>query len=269
MRYHGMSFALTLLSASALVAVAGCADIPKVEDEEVATVTVDVVGGNADVSPGREFSVPVGSDTLLSVYVSQEPNTRIAGVWVDGGRLCCAEEDIVRDTRVTLFDVRGNVTVTVELAKIDTVAPIVEVISPAAPEAGEPVVSIPVCLFGALEYKINKTMTSGYIKWGLADNNLATEDRDSLQVVRIPNDITKYTHNIGGWSYASPDGYLSEGTQKFDFTVSPVAGKRVSASQIAAPIAYTFEIQFTDSLGNKSNRVSRTVLATVSNKDCP
>jgi hypothetical protein len=259
-----------LFSALTLVAIAGCAEIPPVDgggEEDVAAVTVEVVGGNADIFPGHEFSVPVGGDTLLFVDVSRESNARIAGIWVDGGRLCCAEDGVVRDTGIALFGVVGGVVVIVELAKIDTVPPVVEIVSPAPAASGEFATSIPVCSFGALEYRLNKTMASGYIKWWNAgDSN--QEDRDSLRFVRIPGDITKYTHDIGGWSYAFPDGYLSEGLQKFDLSVSPVAGKRISVDQIAALSAYAFEIQFTDSLGNRSGTVSRTVWVTEAANGC-
>jgi len=162
----------------------------------------------------------------------------------------------VRYAWVSLVGVRGGVSVTVELAKIDTVTPIVELVSPV--QTGDVVTSVPVCSFGELEYRINKTMAGGYVKWWKVIADDGWEDRDSLQVVRIPGDVTKYSHDTGGWVYASPDDYLNEGLQKFSLTVSPVAGKRVSRSQIAYA-AYTFEIQFADSLGNKSEKVQRTV----------
>jgi hypothetical protein len=264
------SFALTLLSASAFITVAGCADIPKAEDDETSIVTVEVIGGTADIFPGQEFSVPVGGDTLLFVGANREPNTRIVGIWVDGGKHCCAEESVVRDTGIVLFGVGGGIAVIIELAKIDTVPPVVEIVSPAIPAPGEPLVNISVCSFGAIEYRLNKTMAFGYIRWKPAESDSETADLDSLRVIRIPGDITKYKHdNGGGWSYASPDGYLSEGLQTFDLKISPVIGKRVSLNQIAAPAAYTFVIQFTDSLGNKSDTVSRMVWATTLNKGCP
>jgi len=260
---------LTLLSAFAVTAaIIGCADIPPTPaGEEASTVTVDVTGGIADIFPGREFSVPVGGDTLLFINVRREPNTRIVGIWVDGGRMCCAEESVVRDTGIALFGVSGGVAVVVELAKIDTVPPVVEIVSPSPAVSGEFAASVPVCSFGILEYRLNKAMANGYIKWrNVGETNL--DDRDSLQVVKIPADITKYSHEVGDWSYAAPDGYLSEGLQKFDLTVSPVAGKRIARGQIAAPAAYSFEARFADSLGNKSETVSRVVWVTAVEKGC-
>ncbi|MDR2591286.1 MAG: hypothetical protein LBC59_00570 [Chitinispirillales bacterium] len=258
-----------LFALSAVVAVVGgCAEIPSVDKENLAAVAVDVIGGSADIFPGPEFSVPVGGDTLLFVDVSREQNTRIAGIWVDGGRQCCAEEEVVRSTWVSLVGVGGGVTVTVELAQIDTVLPILEIVSPMPTPPGEAATGISICSFGAFEYRLNKTMAKGYIKWWKNVNADDWEDRDSLQVVKIPGDITRYSHDIGAWSYSSPDGYLSEGLQKFDLAVSPIAGKRISRSQITANAVYTFEIQFTDSLGNESERVLRTVWANNVNGGC-
>jgi len=272
----GAPLALKLLSASAtaVIVLAGCAEIPPDDNNggdggEVAAVTVEVTGGVADIFPGQEFSVPVGADTLIFINVAQEPNTRIAGIWVDGGRMCCDEDGVVRDTGIALIGVGGGVAVIVELAKIDTVPPVVEIVSPAPTASGGAAASISVCSFGLLEYKLNKTMASGYIKWRSA-GSADSEDKDSLRVIKIPGDITRYTHDIGGWSYSYPDAYLSEGSQKFDLAVSPVAGKRISRDQIAALSAYAFEIQFTDSLGNKSGTASRTVWATEAPKGgCP
>jgi len=254
-----LAFAVVVV---ATVVIVGCAEIPSGGGKgDVAEITVEVVGGSADIFPGPAFSVPVGGDTLLFIDASREPNTRIAEIWVDGGRQCCAEESIVRDTWVSLVGVSGGVVVKVELVRIDTVPPVAEIISPAPAPPGEVATGISVCSFGALEYRLNKTMAKGYIKWRKSINADGWEDRDSLQIVRIPEDITRYSHDIGEWSYSSPNGYLSEGLQKFDLAVSPVAGKRVSRSQIAANAAYVFEIKFTDSLGNESERVSRTVWA--------
>jgi hypothetical protein len=258
--------ALTLLSALAVAAAfIGCAEIPPTPaDDDISTVTVEVTGGIADIFPGQEFSVPVGGDTLLFINVRREPNTRIAGIWVDGGRMCCAEESVVRDTGIALFGVNGGVAVVVELTRIDTVPPIVEIVSPLPAAPGEFAASVPVCSFGTLEYRLNKAMANGYIKWrNVGETDF--DDRDSLQTVRIPADITKYGHEIGDWSYAAPD----EGLQKFDLTVSPVAGKRVAHGQIAAPAAYSFEVRFADSLGNKSEAVSRVVWVTAVDKGCP
>jgi hypothetical protein len=263
---------LFLASTAAVLTVAGCAEIPPDVNGgngggELSTVTVEVTGGAADIFPGREFSVPVGGDTLLFVDVSHEANTRIAGIWVDGGRQCCAEDGVVRDTGIALIGVRGGLVVVVELAKIDTVPPTVEIVSP-APAPGEIAAGVSVCSFGTLEYKLNKTMAKGYIKWWNAGES-GLDDRDSLQVIRIPADITRYAHDIEGWSYGSPDEYLSKGLHKFDLTVSPVPGKRLSSrDQIAAPAAYTFEVQFTDSLGNSSGTISRVVWATAVAKGC-
>jgi len=245
-----------LLALSAIAAaVVGCAEIPPVPEDDVAEVTVEVTGGSADIFPGLRFNVPVGGDTLLFVDVNREVNTRIDGIWVDGGKQCCAEESVVRNTWVSLVGVRGGVAVTVKLVPIDTVMPVLELVSPAP---GEFATSIPICSFGELEYRLNKSMANGYIKWWKVIADDGWEDRDSLQTVRIPGDITRYNHDIGDWSYASPNGYLSEGLQKFDLTVSPVAGKRISRGQIVNA-AYAIEIQFTDSLGNKSEKVLRTV----------
>jgi hypothetical protein len=262
-----LAFAVVAVAA---VVIAGCADIPSGGGkEEVAEITVEVAGGNADIFPGPKFSVPVGGDTLLFIDVSLEPNTRISEIWVDGGRQCCAEESVVRDTRVSLVGVAGGVVVKVELARIDTVPPVAEIVWPAPAPPGEVATGISVCSFGTLEYRLNKTMAKGYIKWRKSVNADGWEDRDSLQIVRIPEDITRYSHGIGEWSYSSPDGYLSEGLQKFDLAVSPVAGKRISRSQIAANAAYIFEIKFTDSLGNESDRVSRIVWANNAAGGCP
>ncbi len=285
MRYHGTlktkdarkgrvaSFALTLLSSSAVIAaivIGGCAEIPTVDKENVAAVTVDVVGGSADIYPGAEFGVPVGADTSLFIDAGRELNSRIAGIWVDGGRLCCAEEEVVLSTWVSLVGVgAGGVVVRVELAPIDTVPPVLEIVSPKPAPPGEVVTGVSMCLFGALEYRLNKTMAKGYIKWWKNPSADGWEDRDSLQVVKIPGDITRYSHEIGDLSYSSPDGYLSEGLQKFDLAVSPVAGKRITRSQITANAAYIFEIQFTDSLGNESEKVSRTVWASNAAGGCP
>jgi hypothetical protein len=256
---------------AAVAAIGGCAEIPSSADDkkDVAEITVEVVGGSADIFPGAKLSVPVGGDTLLFVDVSRSPNTRIAGIWVDGGRLCCAEESVVRDTWVSLVGVSGGVVVKVELVPIDTVMPIVEIVSPALTPPGEVATGISICSFGTLEYRLNKAMAKGYVKWRKSVNTDGWEDRDSMQVVRIPDDITRYSHEIGVWSYSSPNGYLSEGLQKFDLAVSPVAGKRISRSQIAANAAYIFEIQFTDSLGNESERLSRTVWANNAAGGCP
>jgi hypothetical protein len=257
------------LAAAAAAAIIGCAEIPPVGKDDVAEVSVEVIGGSADIFPGPEFSVPAGGDTLLFVDVGRESNTRIAGIWVDGGRLCCAEEEVVRNTWVPLVGVRGRVAVKVELAKIDTVMPVVEIVSPALTPSGEAATGISICSFGMFEYRINKTMAKGYIKWRKVIIDDGWEDRDSLQVVRIPGDITRNGHDIGDWSYSSPDGYLSEGLQKFDLAVSPIAGKRVSRSQITANAAYIFEIRFTDSLGNESDMASRTVWANNATGGCP
>jgi len=246
----------TAAVAAVAAAVVGCAEIPSVSDGDVSEVTVEVTGGNADIFPGLKFSVPVGGDTLLFVDVNREPNTRIAEIWVDGGRQCCAEESVVRYAWVSFAGVRGGVAVKVELAKIDTVMPAVELVSPALTDGV--VTSVPICSFGELEYRLNKTMSGGYVKWWKVTADDGWEDRDSLQVVRIPGDVTKYTHDTGGWLYMSPEDYLNEGLQKFNLTVSPVAGKRVSVGKIAYS-AYAFELQFTDSLGNKSEKVQRTV----------
>jgi hypothetical protein len=240
------------------VVVAGCASIPDGGIDEVATVTVEVRGGNAALSPGAEFSVPVGGDAQLYVDAGMERNTRIAGIWVDGGRVCCAADTVVRETWVELTGVKGGIVTIVELARIDTVLPVVELISPEQ-SYGEPVwTSVSICSFGELEYKLNKTMAFGYIRWADTSPN-AKEDRDSLCVVRIPADITKFDHEIGAWSYVSPAGYLSEGRQKFDLAVSPVFGKRIVREQIPVNKPYDIEIQFTDSLGNASDKVSRQV----------
>ncbi len=261
---------LARFSAFAVVAViAGCAEIPADTEYDVATVTVEVIGGRADIFPGAEFSVPVGNDTLLYVDVKREPNTRIAGIWVDGGKQCCAEDGVVRDTWVSLIGVKGGVTVTVELAEIDTVTPVVEMVYPEAAPPEQIVASVPYCSFGVIEYRLNKAMANGYIKWWKIASADDWEDRDSLQTVWIPRDITKYTHNTGNGSYASPDGYLSEGLQRFDLKISPVAGKRVPLNQVAANAAYAFEIQFVDSLGNKSEKTSRTVWASNAAGGCP
>jgi len=247
-------FALSALA----VAVVGCAEIPSVPEDDVAEVAVEVIGGSADIFPGSKFSVPVGGDTLLFVDVRGELNTRIAGIWVDGGRQCCAEESVVRNTWVSLVGVRGGVAVKVELLPIDTVMPVLELVWPEPAAPGEFATGVPICSFGVLEYRLNKTMVNGYIKWWKAIADDGWEDRDSLQVVNIPGDITKYDHDTGGWLYTSPSGYLSEGLQRFKWTVSPVAGKRVSIDKIVHA-TYSFEMQFTDSLGNKSEKVSRTV----------
>jgi len=256
-------FALSAVAA----AVVGCAEIPSVSDDDLSEVAVEVIGGSADVFPGSRFSVPVGGDTLLFVDVSRKLNTRIAGIWVDGGKQCCAEESVVRNTWVSLVGVKGGVTVKVELVPIDTVAPVLELVSPGEAAPGEFATGVSICYFGELEYRLNKTMVEGYIKWWKVIADDGWEDRDSLQVVRIPGDITKYDHDTWGLSYASPDGYLSEGLQRFKLTVSPIAGKRISRNLIVNA-AYTFEIQFSDSLGNKSEKISRTVWVSGASGDC-
>jgi len=233
---------------------------------EYVPVTVDVVGGGAEVFPARSFDIPIDGAVTVSVNVRGEANTRIAAIWVGGEGVCCFGDGVVRDTAVAVVGVGGGVAVVVELAKIDCVWPTAEFVSPALAAPGDPAASIPVCSLGTLEYRLNKSMAFGYIKWRNMSND--AWNNDSLQTVRIPDDITEESHTIGSWSYAYPNGYLNEGLQLFDLAVSPVAGKRVPRSRFAAPAAYSFEIRFTDSLGNESGKTYRAVWATGAAKGC-
>lgn len=265
--------AFSPLFAAALAVVGfyiGCAEIPtdKRPDpvDEYVPVSVDVVGGDAAVYPSRSFEIPVDDAVMISVDVRGEVNTRIAAISVGGTEVCCRGDEVVRDTSVIVVGAAGGVAVVVELAKIDGVMPKAEIVSPALTTPGEPVASISVCSMGELEYRLNKRMASGYIKW--RNMSVGAENNDSLQTVRIPEDITAESHNIGDWSYADPDGYLGDGPQRFDLAVSPVDGKRVTREQFTVPATYSFEIQFTDSLGNRSEKAYRAVWVTSAAKGC-
>jgi hypothetical protein len=248
-----------------------CAEIPadRMPDpvDEYAPVTVEIEGdGNAEVYPSRAFDVLVGGGATVSINAGLETNTRIAWIRVGGEEVCCGGDTVVREAAVAVPGVSGGIAVAVGLAKIDAVWPVAEIVSPAATDAFA--ATVPLCLFGAIEYTLNKSMAGGYIKWRSEDADGATNN-DSLQTVRIPEDITGDSHDIGAWSYASPDGYLSEGLQKFDLAVSPVAGKRVTRGEIGVPRAYSFVIQFTDSLGNESAKALRRVWVISSGPGCP
>lgn len=261
------------LSAAALAVLClsfGCAEIPEDRkpdpEDEYVPVTVEVVGGAAEVYPARSFEIPLGGAVTVSIDVSGEANTRIAAIWVGAEGVCCFGEGVVRDAAVAVPGVGGGVAVVVELAKIDGVRPEAEIVSPALSAPGEPAASVSVCSLGAIEYRLNKRMSSGYIKW--KSMSPGAENNDSLQTVRVPEDITEESHNIGNWSYASPDGYLNEGLQRFDLAVSPAEGKRVPRGRFAAPAAYSIEIQFTDSLGNESEKALRLIWATSAVNGC-
>jgi hypothetical protein len=267
-----MRYATALIAPSLLyLLLSACAEIPadRMPDpsDGYALVTVEIEGGgNAEVYPSRAFDVPVGGGATVSIDTRFEANTRIAWIRVGGEEACCGGDTVARHAAVEVPVISGGVSITVGLAKIDTVMPVAEIVSPAATDAFA--TTIPLCLFGAIEYKLNKSMAGGYIRWRSEEANGA-QNGDSLRTVRIPEDIAEDGLDIGAWSYASPDGYLSEGLQKFDLAVSPVAEKRVPPGEIGVPGAYLFEIQFADSLGNESAKASRRVWVVSSGPGCP
>jgi hypothetical protein len=226
------------------------------------TVAVSVLAEEAGlpdgvlIFPGREIIVPCGDSARIAVDAGGLANARIAAISADGEGLFSFDGGVVTDIAVTLRSVSANTEVLVELAKIDALLPAAEILWPALAAPDGSFARLPRCVAGTLGYRLNKRMASGVIKWREVTDPYYV-DADSLRTVKIPDDLADSAHLVGDLAYASPLGYLDAGVQKFDFAVSPKAGKRVGEGVFCENCVYAFEVQFTDSLGNRSAPASR------------
>jgi hypothetical protein len=226
------------------------------------SVSVSVVGGAAEILPQREFTVPHAGDASVSVSVNARNNLKIESVWVNGELRWAFHDRVVADTSIPLENVRADARVLVSVAKADTVMPQVIINWPVSGNTADTVWKVPVmCLEGAVGYKLNKKMASGYIKWTRTDTLTGLLTRDSLRT-NIPGDINPASHFVAtaipgsDISYLSPKEYLNEGVQRYRQAESANADKQMD---FLLRTPYRVEMQFTDSLGNKSNVAVRVI----------
>jgi len=208
-------------------------------------VEVSVVGGDAEVLPERLFFVPHAGEASISVSASR--NIKIERIWLNGVSRFDFSGRVVADTTILFENIRSDMVILVAVAKIDTVMPLLTVNWPVQDTA-----YVPMCVAGALSYRLNKKMASGYIKWA-SINDKGWPDESTAVTVVMPDNLIQIPHVVGNeFVYYSPSEYLNEGVQKF-YNLESMP--QIVNFPIIAGVSYRLEVQFSDSLGNKSNTV--------------